>query len=187
MRTRVRIWFCIVLLFASFVSGSPAKAQTNTTRRATADTDTKWAPFRPLLGRWRGIGQGPTGKSEVETEWKLVLGGEFLQSQSSSAAEGDHHQDVGLISYDKARRKYIYRAFHSEGFGNHYVADVSTDGRKIVFTSEAIENGPKGLRAMEIIELKDGQLLTTLKLASGGDGAYKVCASAKLARTESKD
>lgn len=116
-----------------------------------------------------------------EADWKLVLNGTFLQCKTSSKARGDHHQEIGLISYDASRKKYVYRAFHSEGFVNRYVAELSSGGRKIIFTSEAIENGPKGLKAMEIIELKDGQLETTLKLASGV-GPYKVCASSKLER-----
>lgn len=144
----------------------------------------RWAPFRPFLGHWKGTGRGPAGQSVQETEWKVVLNGTFLQCKSSSKAKGDDHQDIGLISYDESRKKYIYRAFHSEGFVNRYVADISSSGSRIVFSSEAIENGPKGLKAMEIIELKNGKLFTTLKLASGAD-SYKVCASGELERVKS--
>jgi len=145
----------------------------------------RWAPFRPPMGHWKGVGHGPTGESVQETEWNLVLNGTFLQCKSSSKARGDHHQDIGLISYDQSRKKYVYRAFHSEGFVNRYLVELSSDRRKIVFTSEAIENGPQGLKAMEVIEFKNGKLETTLKLASGV-GPYEVCASRKLARVESE-
>ena len=115
---------------------------------------------------------------------KAVPGyGKFLQCKSSSKARGDHHQDIRLISYDESRQKYVYRAFHSEGFVNRYVAELSSDGSRITFTSESIENGPPGLKAMEIIELNGGKLETTLKLASGV-GPYKVCASGKLERVD---
>lgn len=159
--------------------GGPACADSPAT--PTAKSKDKWAPFRHLLGQWKGVGRGPTGEAVQESEWKLVLNGAYLQRKSSSEAPGDHHQDMGLISYDAARKKYIYRAFHSEGFVNRYVTEFSRDGKKITFTSEAIENGPKGLKAIEIVELKDGKLKTTLKLASR-DGPYSICAAGELKR-----
>ena len=68
---------------------------------------------------------------------------------------------------------------------NRYVAEISADGLKIVFTSEDIENGPQGLKAQETIELQDGKLETTLQLASG-TGPYGVCASGRLERVSDR-
>ena len=41
------------------------------------------------------------------------------------------------------------RQFHVEGFVNQYVEDEGSTARKLVFTSEQIENIPVGFRARE--------------------------------------
>ena len=166
----------MLLLILTAATNSIAEAQ---------QTEDRWAAFQPLVGKWKGTGQGPTGAPVQNVEWKFVLGGSLLQCTTSSQARGDHHQDIGLISYDTSRQKFIYRAFHSEGFVNQYVATISPDGTVIEFVSESIENGPPGLRAMETLQFKGTSLETTLRLATG-DGPYKVCASAKLERDDSK-
>jgi MFS family permease len=49
-----------------------------------------------------------------------------------------------------ARKCFVLRQFHVEGFVNTYVSDAISDGgRVITFTSEAIENIPAGYRARE--------------------------------------
>ena len=141
----------------------------------------RWAPFRPFLGKWKGTGKVPAGDAIQETEWKLVMGGKFIQCRSTSKAEGDDHEDIGFISYDESRRHFVYRAFYSEGFVNQYVVEIAEAGKKIVFRSEAIENAPPGLRAMETVELKSGKLNSTLELATG-DNPYTVCVAGVLTR-----
>jgi hypothetical protein len=54
-----------------------------------------------------------------------------------------------MISYDTARKLFVFRQFHTEGFVNTYVQQATADDRKIVFVSEAIENIPAGYRARE--------------------------------------
>ena len=151
-RYSIHLLTSIVVILVLMTQGVADEQKVKTTQKKD-----RWAPFRPLIGKWKGTGVGPTGESVQTVEWKLVLNGKFLQSKSTSRARGDNHQDIGIISYDHSRKKYIYRAFHSEGFVNQYVADISPDGLKIVFESEAIENGPKGFKAMEIFEMKEGR------------------------------
>jgi hypothetical protein len=49
-----------------------------------------------------------------------------------------------MISFDKARRKFVLRQFHVEGFVNQYAG-----GEDLRFESESIENIPAGYRARE--------------------------------------
>jgi len=59
-----------------------------------------------------------------------------------------------MISFDKARKKFVLRQFHIEGFVNQFVmTSASTDGKTIVFTSESLENIPAGFRARETYKI----------------------------------
>ena len=59
-----------------------------------------------------------------------------------------------MMSFDKARKKFVLRQFHVEGFVNQYVmTSFSADGKTIVFTSESIENIPAGFRARETYKI----------------------------------
>ena len=56
---------------------------------------------------------------------------------------------MSMISYDTARKLFVFRQFHTEGFVNTYLQQPSADEKTIVFVSEAIENIPTGYRARE--------------------------------------
>lgn len=57
-----------------------------------------------------------------------------------------------MMSFDKSRKKFVFRQFHVEGFVNQYVM-TSTDVKTIVFASESIENIPAGFRARETYKI----------------------------------
>ena len=75
-----------------------------------------------------------------------------------------------MFSFDNARKKLILRQFHVEGFVNQYVLErVSTDGREVVFVTEAIENIPRGYRARESYKLIDSTSFEeTFEIAAPG-------------------
>ncbi len=107
-------------------------------------------------GRWQGTGTGEPGKSTVEREYRFVLGGRFLEARNVSRwaprdknPKGEIHEDLGLMSYDKARRTIVYRQFHVEGFVNQYTMQPILNPKTLVFVSEAIENIAPGWRAKE--------------------------------------
>jgi hypothetical protein len=112
-------------------------------------------PFQFFIGSWQGVGQGHSGSSEVARTYRLVLGDRYLQVESTSFyppqeknANGERHQEVGMISFDKARGLFVLRQFHGEGFVNQYHSEAVGPDR-IVFVTEAIENIPDGWRARE--------------------------------------
>jgi hypothetical protein len=120
-----------------------------------------WEPLRSLVGIWEGTGNGQPGTSKVQREYRLVLNDKFIHVQNKSTyapqpknPKGEVHEDWGMMSFDKSRKKFVLRQFHVEGFMNQYVMTAaSADGNTIVFTSESIENIPAGYRARETYKI----------------------------------
>jgi hypothetical protein len=71
-----------------------------------------------------------------------------LRRRSPSFRKGKSTR-TGFFSYDKTRKKLVLRQFHSEGFVNQYVSESASDGKSLVFVTEANENIPAGWRARE--------------------------------------
>ncbi|HUX06549.1 MAG TPA: VOC family protein [Acidobacteriota bacterium] len=136
-----------------------------------------WQPFRPLVGEWSGAGEGMSGHSEVTTRIEFDLGGRFIKLSTTAVfapqeknPDGEVHEDVGFISYDKARKKYVFRQFHVEGFINRYVLqEPEGESGELVFVSEDLENAPPGWQAKVTYELDEaGELLVGFHLSTGG-------------------
>ena len=109
-----------------------------------------------LVGRWEGTSEGQPGKGTVRREYARALNGVFIRVRNRNEyppqeknPKGEVHEDEGFISFDRARKKLVYRQFHVEGFVNQYVEDGDSSPTKVVFTSEALENIPAGWRARE--------------------------------------
>ena len=74
-----------------------------------------------------------------------------------------------MIGYDKARKKFVFRQFHQEGFANTYVQDETSEAKKLVFISEAIENFRPGWRARETyLILNENEFIERFELAEPG-------------------
>jgi len=136
-----------------------------------------WTNLNFLIGSWQGVGSGQAGNSNVERSYQLILNDKFLEVRNKSTyppqsqnPQGEVHEDLGLISFDKTRKTFILRKFHVEGFVNQYVMDyLSPDGKMFVFTSESIENIPAGWRARETYQVVNSDDFTeTFELAAPG-------------------
>ena len=113
-------------------------------------------PLAFLIGKWEGTSQGQSGNGTVQRDYTRILNGRYIRVQNTSVyppqeknPKGETHEDIGVISFDKARRRAVLRQFHVEGFVNQYVAQIDGPAGPIVFVSEAIENIPAGFRARE--------------------------------------
>jgi hypothetical protein len=147
-----------------------------------AQTDKKpdvWQPLKFFVGAWEGTGKGQSGVSKVEREYQFVLNGKFLQARNKSVYEqqeknpkGELHEDWGLFSYDRSRKKFVLRQFHVEGFVNQYVLDsLAADGKTLVLVTESIENIPAGWRAKETYKiLSSDEFIEIFELAEPGKG-----------------
>ena len=122
-----------------------------------------WAPLRFFIGSWTGAGEGGPGASTGEQTFAFVLRGTYLQVRNKAVfapqeknPKGETHEDWGIFSYDKARKTFVLRSFHVEGFVNQYVLEaVPPDGKTFVFVSESIENIPAGFRARLTYKILD--------------------------------
>jgi hypothetical protein len=117
----------------------------------------KWEAFKFFIGNWEGTGDGVPGKSTVEREYAFTLNKKFINVLNKAVyppqeknPKGEIHDDIGMVSYDSNRKKFVFRQFHVEGFINQYINEsISDDGKTIVFITESIENIPNGWRARE--------------------------------------
>ena len=132
----------------------------------SVQTQTKkdiWEPFEFLEGKWTGQGEGVSGISRINLEYSFILNGKFLQMKTRSEfkpqeknPKGEIHEDMGILSYDKSREKFILREFYIENFVIQYVLEsISENGNQFTFVSEHIENAPPGTKA-KLIFTKGG-------------------------------
>jgi len=127
--------------------------------------------FGILIGNWEGTGTGfNSTQSIIQTEFNWIMNQRYIEVKNRSEfqptidkSQAEIHEDIGMISYDKARGLYIFRQFHVEGFVNQYFLNdsLSIDG-KLVFESEVIENFVSGGNARFTIIVKNETEIETL-------------------------
>ena len=127
--------------------------------------------FDNLIGKWQGTGEGfSAAKSNLDAEYAWIMNKQYIQVKHRSVfeptekkPEGEIHEDVGIISFDKGRKVYVFRQYHIEGFYNEYVLNESLSNEKtIVFETEKIENFVPGGRARFTINVKSDSEIETL-------------------------
>jgi hypothetical protein len=137
----------------------------------------RWQPVRFLIGSWRGDASGEPGKGRVERTYQLVLGDRFIEERNVSTYEprspdkpAEVHQHRSFVSYDKARKTFMLRQFHQEGFVNLYALNqaVSTPTR-LVFESVSFENLGNDWRARETYQVvSSDEFVEIFELAEPG-------------------
>ena len=150
--TAALLYACRLVLLVCFCITAAAA-------QPSAVADDPWAAVRFLSGKWAGDVEGEPGKGKSEREYRFVLNGAYIEVRNKSTypsspknPKGEVHEDWGMISYDKNRKKLVLRQFHIERFVNQYVQEPA-DGGALRFTSEAIENIAPGYRARETYRL----------------------------------
>ena len=115
-----------------------------------------FGPIAGLVGKWAGTSEGQPGSATVERDYERLFGTRFIRVRNRSTyapqeknPKGEVHQDEGFFSFDRSRKRIVFRQFHVEGFVNQYVEDAQPASSSIAFVSEAIENIPPGYRAKE--------------------------------------
>ena len=85
-----------------------------------------------------------------------ALNGRFIRVHNRSEyapqeknPKGELHEDDGWFSFDRARKRIVFRQFHVEGFVNQILEQLADASGGVVFTTEAIKNIPSGWRARE--------------------------------------
>jgi hypothetical protein len=138
----------VAIVIALMVGQAEASGQTV----APAD---RLALLAPLVGRWSG------------TRFVQVKNVSVYPPQAKNP-KGERHEDLGVFSYDTARKTIVFRQFHVEGFVNQYLLDAASSPDRLVFTTEAIENIPAGWRARETYVIGTDRLEEIFELAEPG-------------------
>ena len=153
-----------------------------------------WLPFKYFIGTWEGTGQGESGTSRVEREYKFVLNRKFINVTHKSIyppqeknPKGETHDDWAFLSYDRGRKSYVMRQFHVEGFVTQYLSAAATlDGKTFVFTSEGLENLPAGWKARETYRIvNDNEFVEVFELAAPGK-EFSVYSENRFTRKKSR-
>ena len=172
----------LILLFPTFIFAQTTKQ------------DSIWLPMKYFVGEWTGKGGGEPGKGEYERSYKWIFNGKYIEIRNKSTyphsankPKGEVHEDVGYISYDRIRKKFVLRQFHIEGFVNQYNLDsISPDRKTIVFITESIENIPAGWKAREVYHLiSDDEFEETFELAEPNKD-FETYTKTKLIRKKSQ-
>jgi hypothetical protein len=139
--------------------------------------DSMWLPLMAFIGKWKGEGGGEPGKGVYERNYQFIMNKRFIEIHNKSSYQpskeypnGEVHQDIGYFSYDNARKMFMLRQFHTEGFVNQFKLDsISPDKKTIVFVTESIENIPAGYRAKETYWLiNENEIEETFEIAEPG-------------------
>jgi hypothetical protein len=88
-------------------------ADSTSDRAVTTDS---FGPLKFLVGTWRGEQSGEPGHGTAERTYSFVLNDRFVQMNNMSTyppqeknRTGETHHDMGMIGYDKARKKFVFR------------------------------------------------------------------------------
>jgi hypothetical protein len=159
-----------LMLFAA-LSASAAEPAAN------AVANDRWGRVRFLLGSWEGTASGEPGKGTVQRTYELVLGGQFIEERNTSRYEAraagsqpEIHHHRGFISYDKARKTFMLRHFHEEGFVNLFALDSGKSmPAYLIFDSVSFENFSIDWKARETYEvISPDEFIETFELAGPG-------------------
>jgi hypothetical protein len=139
-----------------------------------ADRQSPWDPLKFFIGSWEGTAQGESGTGSSIRTYQFVLGDKFIEIKNTTSyspqeknPDGETHEDIGFISFDKFRKIFVLRQLHVESFVTQYKAEISPDPRTFVFVSESIENIPPGWRARETYRItNDNEFIETFELAA---------------------
>lgn len=138
---------------------------------ASVAQDNPLSIFDKLIGSWEGSGEGfSSSKSTITAEYSWLMNQQYIEVKHRSVFEptaqkpqGEIHEDMGIISYNKSKKAIVFRQYHIEGFYNEYVlSDSLSNNSKLVFETEKIENFVPGGRARFTILFKKTNEIETL-------------------------
>jgi hypothetical protein len=137
----------------------------------------QWAQVRFMIGTWHATVQGEPGTGTVVRTYEFVLNDQFIHEHNISTyppqeknKQGEVHQHLGFISYDRKRKTLVLRQFHQESFVNTYVlSPIASKPGVLVFESETFENFDSLWKAKETYAIiSNDEFVETFELAPPG-------------------
>lgn len=132
-------------------------------------------PLEWLLGTWEGTATGEPGQGAQTRRYELVLGGQFIMGRNRTAwsktadhPDGEVHEDLSLISYDRAAKRFVMHVFYVERFVAEYHGEQQ-DAGTFVFTADRVQNGPPGMRSRETLARDGDELRPRFEVAMAGE------------------
>lgn len=145
----------------------------------------------PLVGDWRGVGNGKWGTSAVDRSFARILDGAFVRSEGHSAyprqernPNGEIHRFIDFFSFDTSTKTLVLREFDNESFVATYALSIeeSTEQR-LVFDSTDLENIPAGWRARIVYQLNGPDSFQQLFYLDTNKGAFELYLTNDFIRT----
>jgi hypothetical protein len=131
-------------------------------------------PLAWLIGTWEGEATGEPGRGAQVRRYEEILRGEFLMgtnrtiwSSTDAHPRGETHEDMSIISYDRAAKRIVMHVFYVERFVAAYVCE-QTARQVWVFTADQVQNGPAGMRSREIFTRRGDEFESRFELAMAG-------------------
>jgi len=137
----------------------------------------QWTAIQRLLGRWEGPATGRPGTGHQVREYRPILEGRFILGTDEThwdagteEPDGSLHEDLSILSLDRAAGQLVMRSFYSEGLVHEYrCIDTVEAGSRLVFVADHVEGGPEGMRARETLVFHGPDALeSTFELAMPG-------------------
>jgi len=134
--------------------------------------------FSTLVGSWEGNGEGfGNSKSKITAEYTWLMNKQYIEMKHHSEfepteenAEGEVHEDLGILSFDQDRNAAVFRQYHIEGYFTEYILNDSISTPEVlVFETTRIENFvPGGTARFTIKILSDKEIETVFDVGFPG-------------------
>lgn len=149
-----------------------------------------WKPLTFFLGKWEGGGDGRGGRCFVQMEFRFLLQKTYMEVKSTYVYEpskekpqGEIHEDLGIISFDRARQRFVLHQFHVEDYADYLLLeDRPTDSKTFVFVTERIVNLPGGFRSRMTYRILDNDELEIDWEVAGPGADFLIHSRSRLKR-----
>jgi len=172
--TTYTLAFVTCLLASPVVDAQQAQAET---KSKSAKSGLDALDF--FVGSWEGTGTAPGGTSKNTCRIEKKLSGKVLTITTHSTISGekpDVHEDMGIVSFNKATGKVTFRQYHAEGYMNRYQLELHDNGTRLVFTSDLIENfAPNWTARVTMVRKGADKFDDMLELKPPGKDWFRCC------------
>jgi hypothetical protein len=160
----------MVLLLAALAAPAAAQAPP----AAPAPVWRPFAEFAPFVGSWSGAAMAGARFGGRIARFSMELAGTVFVERTSTifpAEEGkpeEAFEEVGYVTYDREKRKYVATYFFSTGVWGTFDAEILPNGA-IRMTSGGLSNYEAGARSRRVLTRRaDGTLDLSLDIAPAG-------------------